>query len=80
MFTVAMVLEKETKGALRYQEIDEQGKPVEQVWAKCQSAYTTALPPKADVDPRSCYVAEVPIANFHARLIRRSSQSDFGHR
>jgi hypothetical protein len=24
---------------------------------------TTALPPKAEVDPQSCYVAEVPLAD-----------------
>ena len=39
MFTVAMTLEKETKGALRYQEVDEDRQPVEQAWAKIGTLY-----------------------------------------
>lgn len=39
MFTVAMMLEKETKGALRYQEIDENRQPIEQAWAKIGTLY-----------------------------------------
>jgi hypothetical protein len=39
MFTVAMILEKETKGALRYQEVDENGQPIEQGWAKIGTLY-----------------------------------------
>ena len=31
--------EKETKGALRYQEIDEKGQVIEQVWAKVGTLY-----------------------------------------
>jgi hypothetical protein len=38
-FTVKMVLEKETKGALRYMEVDENGAAVEQVWAKLGTSY-----------------------------------------
>src|SRR6185295_3233324 len=30
--------------------------------------YTTALPPKADVRPRSCYVAEVPNSDITDRM------------
>ena len=33
--------------------------------------YTTALPPKADVRPRSCYVAEVPITDIASKSTRR---------
>jgi hypothetical protein len=29
---------------------------------------TTVLPPKADVHPRSCYVAFVPIADIRAAI------------
>jgi hypothetical protein len=32
-------LEKETKGALRYQEVDEKGEPIEQAWAKIGTLY-----------------------------------------
>jgi hypothetical protein len=32
-------LEKETKGALRYQEIDEKGDVIEQAWAKIGTLY-----------------------------------------
>lgn len=32
-------LEKETKGALRYQEVDDKGEVVEQAWAKIGSLY-----------------------------------------
>ena len=31
---VRFKLEKETKGALRYQEVDEKGEAIEQAWAK----------------------------------------------
>ena len=37
--------------------------------------YTTALPPKADVRPRSCYVAEVPTAAIAA--VRRTEFMEF---
>jgi hypothetical protein len=37
--TAQFVLERETKGALRYQEVDEQGAPIEQVWAKIGTLY-----------------------------------------
>jgi hypothetical protein len=36
---VKFKFEKETKGALRYQEVDEKGEPIEQVWAKVGSLY-----------------------------------------
>ena len=36
---VAFKLEKETKGALRYAEVDEKGEPIEQAWAKIGSLY-----------------------------------------
>lgn len=39
MFTVRMKLEKETKGALRYQEVDDADVPVEQIWAKIGTLY-----------------------------------------
>jgi len=32
-------LEKETKGALRYQEVDEKGELIEQAWAKIGTLY-----------------------------------------
>ena len=32
-------LEKETKGALRYQEVDEKGEVIEQAWAKIGTLY-----------------------------------------
>jgi len=32
-------LEKETKGALRYQEVDDQGEVIEQAWAKIGTLY-----------------------------------------
>jgi hypothetical protein len=32
-------LEKETKGALRYQEVDEKGEIIEQAWAKIGTLY-----------------------------------------
>ncbi len=36
---VRFKLEKETKGALRYQEVDERGEPIEQAWAKIGTLY-----------------------------------------
>jgi hypothetical protein len=36
---VRFKLEKETKGALRYQEVDDKGEPIEQAWAKINSFY-----------------------------------------
>jgi hypothetical protein len=36
---VRFKLEKETKGALRYQEIDDKGEPIEQAWAKIGTFY-----------------------------------------
>jgi hypothetical protein len=36
---VRFKLEKETKGALRYQEIDEKGEVIEQAWAKIGTLY-----------------------------------------
>ncbi len=32
-------LEKETKGALRYQEVDEKGEVIEQAWSKIGTLY-----------------------------------------
>jgi hypothetical protein len=32
-------LEKETKGALRYQEVDDKGEVIEQAWAKIGALY-----------------------------------------
>jgi hypothetical protein len=32
-------LDKETKGALRYQEVDEKGEAIEQAWAKIGTLY-----------------------------------------
>jgi hypothetical protein len=37
--SVRFKLEKETKGALRYQEVDEMGQPIEQAWAKIGTFY-----------------------------------------
>ena len=36
---VRFKLEKETKGALRYQEIDDKGEAIEQAWAKIGTLY-----------------------------------------
>jgi hypothetical protein len=36
---VRFKLEKETKGALRYQEVDDKGEVVEQAWAKIGTLY-----------------------------------------
>jgi hypothetical protein len=36
---VRFKLEKETKGALRYQEIDDKGEVIEQAWAKIGALY-----------------------------------------
>jgi hypothetical protein len=36
---VRFKLEKETKGALRYQEVDEKGEVIEQAWAKIGTLY-----------------------------------------
>jgi hypothetical protein len=36
---VGFKLEKETKGALRYQEVDEKGEVIEQPWAKIGTLY-----------------------------------------
>jgi hypothetical protein len=38
-FEVRFKLEKETKGALRYQEVDEKGEAIEQAWAKIGTLY-----------------------------------------
>ena len=53
---VRFKLEKETKGALRYQEVDEKGEAIEQAWAKigttqkrirARRCIPTELPPDA---------------------------------
>ncbi len=36
---VRFKLEKETKGAVRYEEVDDKGAPIEQVWAKIGTLY-----------------------------------------
>jgi hypothetical protein len=36
---VRFKLEKETKGALRYQEVDDKGEVIEQAWAKIGTLY-----------------------------------------
>ena len=36
---VRFKLEKETKGATRYEEVDVKGEPIEQAWAKIGSLY-----------------------------------------
>ena len=36
---VRVKLEKETKGALRYQEVDDKGEPIESPWAKIGVLY-----------------------------------------
>ena len=38
-FKVIFKFEKETKGALRYEEVDEKGEAIEQAWAKIGSLY-----------------------------------------
>ena len=38
-FEVHFKLEKETRGALRYLEVDENGEVIEQAWAKIGSLY-----------------------------------------
>ena len=39
MMEIRFKLEKETKGALRYQEVDEKGEVIEQAWAKIGTLY-----------------------------------------
>jgi hypothetical protein len=39
MIEARFKLEKETKGALRYQEVDEKGEVIEQAWAKIGTLY-----------------------------------------
>jgi hypothetical protein len=39
LFEVRFKLEKETKGALRYQEVDDKGELIEQAWAKIGTLY-----------------------------------------
>jgi hypothetical protein len=36
---IPFVLERETKGALRYTEVDDAGKPIEMAWAKIGTLY-----------------------------------------
>src|SRR5258707_15846000 len=39
MMEIRFKLEKETKGALRYQEVDDKGEVIEQAWAKIGTLY-----------------------------------------
>jgi hypothetical protein len=39
VFEVRFKLEKQTKGALRYQEVDPKGEVIEQAWAKIGTLY-----------------------------------------
>ena len=39
MMEIRFKLEKETKGALRYQEVDVKGEVIEQAWAKIGTLY-----------------------------------------
>jgi hypothetical protein len=39
VITATFLLERETKGALRYQEIDDKDQPLETVWAKIGTLY-----------------------------------------
>jgi hypothetical protein len=39
LIEVRFKLEKETKGALRYQEVDDKGEVIEQAWAKIGTLY-----------------------------------------
>ncbi len=50
---IMFVLERETKGALRYQEVDDTGKPVEQVWAKIGTLYIRKTAFERGQTPRS---------------------------
>lgn len=56
MFKVEMVLEKETKGAYRYMEVDADGKPVDQVWAKLGTQYIRKTAFERDNAPRKLTV------------------------
>jgi hypothetical protein len=49
--TAEFALERETKGALRYQEVDDQGKPVETVWAKIGTLYVRKTAFQRGVEP-----------------------------
>ncbi len=58
---IPFVLERETKGALRYQEVDDAGKPVEQAWAKIGTLYIrkTAFERGQTPPPRLAVTVEV---------------------
>jgi len=58
---IHFVLERETKGALRYQEVDDAGKPVEQAWAKIGTLYIrkTAFERGQTPPPRLAVTVEV---------------------
>jgi hypothetical protein len=58
-------LEKETKGALRYQEVDEKGEVIEQAWAKIGTLYVRkrlneALAPEVPATSRRIAMDERP--------------------
>jgi hypothetical protein len=57
-------LEKETKGALRYQEVDDKGEVIEQAWAKIGTLYMrkSAFEPGASF--RRCYVLPLILLEF----------------
>jgi hypothetical protein len=57
---VKMRLERETKGALRYQEVDEAGQPVEQVWAKVGTMYLRKTAFERGAAPQSITVTVEP--------------------
>ena len=62
MMEIRLKLEKETKGALRYQEIDDKGEVIEQAWAKIGTLYMrkSAICARARLNvvrpSRRCYV------------------------
>ena len=50
-FTAEFLLERETKGALRYQEVEDKGQPVETVWAKIGTLYIRKTAFERGVEP-----------------------------
>jgi hypothetical protein len=60
--TAEFVLERETKSALRYQEVDDKSQPVEMVWAKIGTLYIrkTAFQRRVEPPNRLTVTVEAP--------------------
>jgi hypothetical protein len=61
VITATFLLERETKGALRYQEVDDKDQPLETVWAKIGTLYIrkTAFERGAEVPKRLIVTVEL---------------------